>query len=212
MHGGICGGRRHNGVKGTVLNRTDEERDRALLETNWQDVAIRLTGYALWKLRNLHWRGGPAASLLPAKAAEDFAGEAILRVIDGRRSWNPERGPLLPYLRGVVDSLLSHMSQSREHNNATLKADMDTFAAGSPGASLDDERVVDLRRALARAGEQALLEIVDAVLDDTDATPRGLAEHLCTSVPDINNRLKRLRRFAHRQAANRTRMEIERDD
>ena len=53
--------------------------------------------------------------LAGGKTPEDLAADAILKVLGGDRVWDPGRGPLLPYLEGVVDSLISHLAASADN-------------------------------------------------------------------------------------------------
>jgi len=179
--------------------RGDAEVHRQLEDADWNDIGIRLAGYASWKLRTLRWRLGGAA--LPAgKSAEDVAADAIVKVLSGERAWEPQRGALLPYLRSVVDSLLSHMVDSAATaRRAERELAREARYAGGAAASGAD-RVEQLRVALAREQQHALLAIIDAVAAHCEPRPQALAAHLGVSVADINNRLKRLRRIALRLA------------
>lgn len=179
--------------------RMDPSVEEALRAVDWADVGVRLAGYAAWKARNLAWRRGRAALALGPRTPDDLAAEAILKVLSGERGWDPLRGPLLPYLQGVVDSLLSH---------ATAAPDVArTVYAPPPAAPPDEEsepaaeRVAALRAALQRDGQSGLLAVVDAISAHCEPRPQALAAHLGTTVADINNRLKRLRRLALRLAA-----------
>lgn len=49
-----------------------------------------------------------AKGLMPG----DIAAQAILSVTSGERAWDQDRGPLLPFLRRVIDSLLNHLAGS----------------------------------------------------------------------------------------------------
>lgn len=162
---------------------------------------MRLTAYSAWRSSNLRWRRSSLGVLAAGKSAEDLAAEAIEKVLSGERRWDPARGELLPYLRGVVDSLASHLATS--HDNR-LYADLDQQPdpAAPPAADDCDSEKLDALRSLLRAeGQRPLLEVIDAVTLHCEPTPRALAETLGTSVTDINNRLKRLRRCALRVVA-----------
>ena len=88
----------------------DETIFEHLQKADWDDIAVRLTDYAVKKARRYRWRTGTA---IGGESAEDLAFEAIKRVLDGDRKWNPqENHDLFQYLTGVVDSLLSHLSES----------------------------------------------------------------------------------------------------
>ena len=179
--------------------RMDPTVEQALRDVDWADIGVRLTGYAVWKARNLAWRLGRAELTLGARTPDDLAAEAILKVLSGERGWDPRRGPLLPYLQGVVDSLLSHAAEAPDVSR-TLR--VDPPAEATPVAADEaEDRVEHLRAHLLREGQLALLAVVDAVTAHCEPRPQSLAAHLGTSVADVNNRLKRLRRLALRLAA-----------
>lgn len=178
--------------------RMDPTVEQALRDADWADLGVRLTAYAVWKARNLAWRHGRGELTLGARTPDDLAAEAILKVLSGERGWDPRRGPLLPYLQGVVDSLLSHAAATpdvarTDRVAAERAADVDDDAAG--------ERVERLRAQLRREPQPALLAVVDAIAANCEPRPQALAAHLGTTVADINNRLKRLRRLALRLTA-----------
>jgi hypothetical protein len=171
---------------------------RELRRIDWADVGIRLTAYATWKARNLHWRTGRADALAGGKTPEDIAAEAILKVLGGERAWDPTRGPLLAYLEGVVDSLMSHLAASLDNRIQETWSDRLEPAADGPRADDPAERIDRLRAALLREQQHTLLAVVDAIAAQCEPKPQALAQQLGTTVADINNRLKRLRRFALR--------------
>src|SRR5262249_17935264 len=86
-----------------------------LLKADWEDIGIRLTAYAVWKAANLRCRTGQPDLLAGGKTPEDVAAEAMLKVIEGKRIWDAQRGPLLPFLRRVVDSLLNQLADSADN-------------------------------------------------------------------------------------------------
>jgi DNA-directed RNA polymerase specialized sigma24 family protein len=170
-----------------------------LQRVDWADVGIRLTAYATWKARNLRWRTGRSDALAGGKTPEDLAADAILKVLAGERAWDPGRGPLLPYLEGVVDSLMSHLAASLDNRiQESWSSESHDGAGDGPAAADPAERIDRLRSALLHDQQNALLAVVDAIAAQCDAKPQAIARHLLTSVADINNRLKRLRRFAQR--------------
>jgi DNA-directed RNA polymerase specialized sigma24 family protein len=171
---------------------------RELRRVDWADVGIRLTAYATWKARNLHWRTGRTDVLAGGKTPEDLASEAILKVLEGERAWDPNRGPLLPYLEGVVDSLMSHLAASLDNRLQESWSESHDRAGEGPVVGDPAERLERLRALLRCDQQHALLAVVDAVAAQIEPKPQAIAQHLNTTVADINNRLKRLRRYAQK--------------
>jgi len=180
------------------LTHMDLEARRRLQDADWADIGIRLTAYAMWKARNYRRRTHQVWALAAGKTPEDVAREAIVKVLDGSRQWDPQRGPLLPYLEGIVDSLMSHLAASSD--NAMLQR-WNEQGPESDATRMNEDADADLierlRTALRHDGADELLAILD-VVHGCGARPRALAAALQTSVNDINNRLKRLRRAALR--------------
>lgn len=190
-------------MSGTMNNAAlREDVQRQLNHVDWAEVGVRLTAYASWKARNLQWRTGCAEALAGGKTPEDLAADAILKVLGGDRAWDPNRGPLLRYLEGVVDSLMSHLAASADNRIQEAFSEAHDRAAAAP-ASDPAERIDRLRSVLERDRQQALLAVVDAIAGRCEAKPQAIAQVLGTSVADINNRLKRLRRYAQRVVADR---------
>jgi DNA-directed RNA polymerase specialized sigma24 family protein len=189
--------------------KTDVQR--ALREADWEDLGIRLVAYATWKAGNLRWRTGHSWELAGGRTPEDIVSDAIVKVVEGTRRWDPERGPLLAFLQGVVDSLMSHLVESADNRMQQRWADGGADAAAAHAARWEvqdpdaERHIHELRRRLVEAGDRSLLEVVDAIVAGCEPTPRAMAGRLGTSVVDLNNRLKRLRRLA--QAVRRESLE-----
>src|SRR5262245_49022880 len=93
----------------------DPDIRRLLQEADWADIGIRLTAYAVWRARNFRWRTKQEWALAAGKTPEDIARDAILKLFEGKRIWDPQRGALLPFLECVVDSLMSHLADSQDN-------------------------------------------------------------------------------------------------
>jgi hypothetical protein len=188
-------------MRGAACMSHDLERE--LRDVDWAAIGIRLTAYASWKARNRQWRTGRSDALAGGRTPEDLAAEAVLKVLSGERAWDPTRGALLPYLEGVVDSLLSHLADSLDNRLQERWADAHDRAADSEPLGDPVERVEALRAAVQQNAQPALLAVIDALAAGCEPKPQALAAQLGTSVADINNRLKRLRRLAQQIIARR---------
>lgn len=80
-------------------------------QADWDDIYPRLMKYALSKLSI---RSGSPLEGVPTKTlAQDIVNEAIRKVIEGDRKWDPERGSLFNYLKySVIQSEISHLYES----------------------------------------------------------------------------------------------------
>ncbi|MDO9529375.1 MAG: hypothetical protein Q7J27_09470 [Syntrophales bacterium] len=88
-----------------------------LLETaDWEDIILKLTYHAVWRARRYPWETRNAGSLPRGKTPEDIAFEAIEKVWQETRSWDPDKYPnLLTHLTWIVNSDLEHLFSSMEH-------------------------------------------------------------------------------------------------
>ena len=189
-----------------------------LQEADWKTIGTQLTAYATWKAKKFTWRTGGKKDLATGLQAVDIAQTAIGKVINGERGWDPQRGDLLPYLKGVVDSLMSHMAtgadnklqtriaedeaekqlldraqfQAAQHDDfELLSSHQKTLVTNSDGKS---ERVAELFAAV--DGEADLIAVLDVVMDSGETKPATIAAELGIEVTEVYNRLKRLRRAA----------------
>jgi DNA-directed RNA polymerase specialized sigma24 family protein len=199
-----------------------------LHQVDWNTIGIQLAGYARWKARRLRWRSGRAEDLAKGKTPEDVAAEAIEKALNGTRALNLETNEdLLNCLKSIVDSDINHLVQSAdnlrqrpvsENQDGEELRDKMEFAAAhdnynelisqQPSSPEDhlvhideqeaERRIDSLLKSL--AGEKDLMEVLEAMLEG-EAKPKDIADRLKTSVFDINNRLKRIRRHARKNSS-----------
>jgi len=75
----------------------------------------RLTIYAQRKFARLGWQHNGIYESPRGHKPEEIAAEAIVKVIDGTRIYNARKCPdLLQFLRGVVKSIISHITDSSD--------------------------------------------------------------------------------------------------
>jgi DNA-directed RNA polymerase specialized sigma24 family protein len=192
---------------------------KQLREADWATIGVQLTAHSAFRAENLAWRTGNSVDLAKGLNPKDIAAEAIRKVIDGIRKWDPERGALLPFLKGVVDSEISHLAESSDNQlQSRVLADDEEdemwdrseFQAPSNDPQgllhqqqstpeqvlLEKEAEVRISALFDAMTEQAdLVDVVDAIME-VGPRPAHIAEHLGLPVTEINNRLKRLRRLA----------------
>ena len=88
-----------------------------LLEAaDWNDIILKLTRYAIWQAHKYTWNSGRPNQLPRGKAPEDIAIDAIEKVWNGTRDWDPDKYPdLLVHLKWIVKSDIEHLFSSMEH-------------------------------------------------------------------------------------------------
>lgn len=194
------------------------EVHRKLEEADWKAIGKQLAAHATWKAQNFAWRTGDHENLAAGLQGVDIAQIAIEKVLTDKRGWDPQRGDLLPYLKGVVDSLMSHMADSLDNTVQTRLAedeegkdlpDRAEFQAvrhddfgllsahqRSRGTNSDVENVRVAKLFAAVQGEDGLMTVLDVVMSSGETKPAEIAAELGIEVTEVNNRLKRLRRAA----------------
>ena len=186
---------------------------QALKEDDWSELLERLTHYALGKYQKYGWRRGNPRKTEWAgpdgTGPEDIALEALTLVIEGKRQYDPNRhGEFIHFLRSVVDSLVSHLSEKanqRKTGRMPVAQSSDTgdmVEVDLPGKEPDPADVCISRNTIdvvknvvgATAREDPLaIKILECI--EVDITkPAEMTEVLGVDLKEINNAQKRLRR------------------
>ncbi len=196
-----------------------------LQQVDWKTIGIQLAGYARWKARRLHWRTGGSEDLAKGKTPEDIAAEAIEKALDGTRALNFEtNNELLDCLKSIVDSDINHLAHSADNirqrsglqnqNGEELRDKIEFEAVRQNYNDLISQQPSDPGEQIVKSDEQeaerridslfkslsddkCLTEVLEAILEG-ETKPKDIADRLKTSVSDINNRLKRIRRHAYK--------------
>lgn len=196
---------------------------RELWQTDWGQIGKQLLAFAVYWARLYRWHSGGVHLLARGMELQDVVQDVIDKTLRGQRKWNPDRGPLVPWLKDQIKSEIDALAKSAAHRREeTLEPDWHlaeegngaeeqtarqasaSYAEGSmdpeailveaEGTISADKTVAALFQAL--RGDQELEDVVQAVLDGCEPKPRYLAERLGLSVEEINNRVRRLRRRA----------------
>lgn len=164
--------------------------------------------YVEWLAGTFSWTSGDPQILPGGKTPEDIAHQVIEKALDGTRNYDPVRGSLRSWLRDQARSELSHLVRSAPHRRETVLIE-DEFASDPRSAdpesvviALEDNDIVSQSvNAILEAvdGNPDLEEVVEAILYGCSPKPRHLAEELNVEVDEINNRLRRLRRFLRKE-------------
>jgi hypothetical protein len=150
--------------------------------------------------------------LAAGQSLEDMVQQIIEKTISGERHWDPAKGPLVPWLKDQVKSVIDTLANAAVRRHETQSAeggDIEESVAGpSTSRSLSLETILLENEAAAQMAERVdglfqavnddpeLEAVMSAILNGCEPKPRYLAAELGVSVEDINNRLKRLRRRA----------------
>jgi hypothetical protein len=189
----------HNLMPRDVRSVVDRMSDR-----DWQSLTLQLGRYALLKSRRFYWRTGSSGELPDGEVTESLVSKAVLLWMTGRRKWNrSESGDLQGFLKGVIDSLLSHSANG--HDNRGIPSTEDdalhpVVRATQESELLRKERAAEAERALsgivAEAQQDAVvIEIIEAMRNGA-ATRRAIVSATGRSADVVDNGLKRLRRLA----------------
>lgn len=110
-------------------------------EEQWLAYYNELVIYAEMRCRRWMWRTGSRENLPRGFSPDAIAREAVTRLYDGRRKWNHERYPgdsPVPFLKGVIDSIVSAIGRSSAHKT-TASLEDEWTARGADGETYERE-------------------------------------------------------------------------
>lgn len=188
-----------------------------LQNADWATIGKEMLVFTIYRAQLYRWRSGDAQILALGRTPEDIVQEVIEKTISGERHWDPSLGPLVPWLKDQIKSILDALCKSaaNRYEQMTLAehpepfteepgdlqpaTDPNTIEASIPGMREQVEKRFELDEQIDQvfdvvSTQPELEEIVVAILDGCEAKPRYLAEKIGVPVSEINNRLKRLRR------------------
>jgi DNA-directed RNA polymerase specialized sigma24 family protein len=198
------------------------ETFQQLKETDWSTVGQELLAFTIQRIQNYRWGTYSWQELPKGKTPEDIVQHIIEKTLMDERHWDSHKGPLVPWLKDQVKSVvdaLYHSAARRREIPAPIFADetdsddlrtsqrlaLDNFASPTDAdpenlllekeeAEWAAERVNALFAAV--AGEPELQQVLSAILDGCEPKPSYLAAEIGVPLSEVNNRLKRIRRHA----------------
>lgn len=203
----------------------NEKKKQLLVSFPWGEHFPRLVAFAEWLIQGKQWNAG----VLPmGHTAESIVQDVIAKTFSEERTWDPEKGDLLVWLKYVIKSEISHLSESAANKaEGTLDQTDDTdppigdpkidyrqpssqqLMIGSPEeavivAETEGEKISAAQSKIdallnASSGHPELEEIVYAIVEgNCDPKPKELSEFLGKPVTEINQNLRSLRRRAEK--------------
>lgn len=139
------------------LELATEAEVRAAIEALPPPALLRLERYARARIRLIGARSG-------GRDHQDLLQEAVLAVLDGRRSWKPTVVSIEKLLAGVIRSISSHWAEGFDPDEATAESQLATTDDGPGVLSTVASGTPDVERSLVAKGD--LAELVQAFNDD----------------------------------------------
>lgn len=196
---------------------------KRLDDADWKSIYPKLVAHSHCFARSLFWRSGNKKDLAEGQTPESVVNEAIARVYEWRRKWDPEKDPDL--FKFLKDSVLSSMFNELAMSVDNTRVDLFRESAEQPGellepadlASTDAPHAQHLVRhnpnpeelliatQCERQAKDILNELLSATADDPEVTailecamegitaPRHISEQTQFPIAKINNAQKRLR-------------------
>lgn len=205
------------------LYTQDDKRKILFEKTDWGKVGKELLGFTIRYAQNYHWRTNNPRLFPKGKTPEDIIQEVIIKTLNGKRNWDPNKGDLKPWLYDQVKSILDALAKSADsryttyvsnEDNDTTKQESSIDNISSPDLLLEEQAIQQNNQTDAENKVQLLFDIVndkpeltqiiEAILEGCEPKPRFLAEYLKQPVENINNALKRLRRYAQKVKSEKT--------
>lgn len=181
--------------------------EELLREINWNQVALRVTNYAMWKLRCRGWRTGNPDIVAKALSAEDIASDAIRRFLGGSLTWDQEKHPdISEFFFSVVDRLVYDLVRSPD-NTSQIDVDIEEATNNNPA----DRQLHQMNPEEILIEEEKAQELLDDLIDSASGDKRmeefilcfteGLAtnEEISKSMKAERNEIYNLRRKLKRK-------------
>lgn len=184
-----------------IPHHPSSEFSKLLAETDWADLTKRLLLYARYRFS----RHGSASGRYGNKP-DDYVQEAVAAFLAGRRQFSLSHGKtLFEFLCGVIDSLLSHDAEKAERRGPQLFIGNDASGEAAPDEYQEDRLASDVNFEQDIIVKEELEHFVRLLDPDLQAYVRLRAEGiystaeecaatLCTTVGDIRNMDRKLRR------------------
>jgi hypothetical protein len=183
----------------------------ALSDVEQESLLKRLTLHAHCKMRHLTWRGvyvKKGDAVPGGYEPYDFALDAIEKMLDGRRPWNREKYETLERaLRATIDSDINHLADSADNARGRRLAvqaskSETTQAYDVPGTEpnpltsvIDTDWQQQFHKAAMKElkDDKFLIKLFECLAAEF-TKPEEIATMLDTTVEEVNNGKKRLRR------------------
>jgi hypothetical protein len=189
---------------------------QGLSDLEWKSLTLQLGRYALFKSRRFYWRTGNSGELPYGEMTESIVSKAFCLWLSGRRRWNrAEYADLESFLKGVIDSLLSHSANSFDNQHIETAETPHHVSKATPESELlEKERLNEADHTLAEIirrshDDPIVLEIIDAIRAGA-ATRRAIISATRRTPEAVDNGLKRLRRLGSQVARNKRKYEEQR--
>jgi len=201
-------GRKKSKLAWLIKNEMKKNTDTtfyALENQDWELISSKLLKYTKAKINQIHWYTGHGEAPKGIQA-EDIVQEAIYKVLNGERRWNPQQYPdLLTFLKSIIRSEISHLLKSWDHQHVIstekieMKMDKENLAETPEEILINAERKKHLHQykeklfELAKDDEEVFF-ILDCYENDI-WKPREIANKLGVQTDKVYNALKRLKRM-----------------
>jgi len=134
-----------------------------------QHESVRLMAFA----QNRISRIGPRAA--NGRTADDLLHEAVIRLLDGTRNWNPENVDIAKCLIGTMRSIASAWAAHRKRNAARPEYAALESGWGKVGESENCPSPLDIVKAVGLNAEEMAIE------KEIEAERKGLADEIAAS-------------------------------
>lgn len=203
------------------MNLKAHEAVSKISDDEWRGIALELERYAFSVSRSLRWRTRNPTELPGGETVDSIVSKAIEKLFVGDRDWEPDKEPNIKnYLKGVIDSLLNHLAESKENTLLTAvtkpgSVDAPAWEGGSPKRDPAADWLVPTRPSPERtllmqeesalkdraldllidecADDNILIEVLEAMMDGAD-TSAEISKTKGIPIKDVYNATKRLDR------------------
>jgi len=103
----------------------DPEVFQQLCEADWGAIGAELLAFAIWRVKLYRWQSGSHFEFGPGSTPEDVVQRVIEKTLSGERHWDPAKGPLVPWLKDQVKSVIDALATSAPSRREVLAIERD---------------------------------------------------------------------------------------
>lgn len=175
------------------------ERLQEIDDESWGDMYLELLDFARYKKRRLDFvKGGGELPL--GRKPEDLVQDAIKRVFEGDRQWDPDKDPdLCDYLKSVISSIVSGLLEKTDYEHKHDSQLEDHFDLPSDSNPTYNDCLEALQEILEQeSSDEKDLENVRLGIED-EMKPSEISDFFSIEVEKVYTLSRKLRRRAEKR-------------
>ncbi len=144
----------------------DQRIKEHIQKADWRDITLKLAGYASSRARYVFRINDNTAVLPMGFSVDSVVQEAIKKLLDGTRKWDPDRVDLLGFLMGAVKSEIGHLMGLKDNQLTDRSCALEDFEGlKSEGLSPEQALIENENKRVLDIAYQRLIEQAESDSD-----------------------------------------------